>query len=102
MYTGAAFLEREVKKDFSVPPGTNIVLKKGQCIAVPLQSIHKDSEYYPDPDLFDPDRFENNEKLKRELMTWLPFGSGPRNWLETKLNEIQAPTFSNWFYLFNF
>lgn len=79
MYTGAAFLEREVKKDFSVP-GTKIVLKKGTCVAIPLHSIHNDPEYYPDPNLFDPNRFEDNEKMKRDLMTWLPFGSGPRNW----------------------
>lgn len=79
MYSGAAFVEREVKKDYPVP-GTNIVLKKGICVQMPLQSIHIDPEHYPDPDLFDPDRFEDNEKLKRDLMTWLPFGSGPRNW----------------------
>lgn len=72
-------MEREVKKDYPIL-GTNIVLKKGMCVQIPLQLIHNDPEYYPDPDLFDPDRFEDNEKSKRDLMTWLPFGSGPRNW----------------------
>lgn len=79
LYSGAGYLERDVKKDYPIP-GTNIVLKKGTNITVPLRSIHNDPEYYPEPELFNPDRFEEYKDLKRDLMTWLPFGSGPRNW----------------------
>lgn len=77
MYGSAAFLMRTVKNDYLIP-GTDIVLKKSVDVMIPLRSIHNDLEYYPDPQLFDPDRFNSDGKTKRNTMTWLPIGSGPR------------------------
>lgn len=79
MYGAAAFLTRQVKNDYLIPE-TKIVLKKGLDVIIPMRSIHNDREYYPNPDLFNPERFNSDEKMKRDSMAWLPFGSGPRNW----------------------
>lgn len=47
-------------------------------------------EYYPNPDKFDPNRFESEEKKKRDPMTWLGFGDGPRNCIAVKFGMMQS------------
>lgn len=44
-----------------------------------MYSLHHDPKYYPNPDIFDPDRFTPEEKSKRPNGTFLPFGDGPRH-----------------------
>lgn len=43
-----------------------------------MYSIHHDPKYYPNPDIFDPERFSPEEKAKRPSGTQLSFGDGPR------------------------
>lgn len=46
---------------------------------IPVFALHRDPEYYPNPDVFDPDRFTPENKKLRPPCTYLPFGDGPRN-----------------------
>jgi len=41
-------------------------------------ALHHDPKYYPEPEKFDPERFNENEKKKRHHYVYLPFGEGPR------------------------
>lgn len=72
-------ITRMTTKDYAIPD-TNIVIDKGTRLLIPVHAIHHDPEYYPDPERFDPDRFENKAKNARDPIKWLPFGSGPRTW----------------------
>lgn len=78
-YPPASFLTRQAINDYPVP-GSNVVIEKRSPVLIPIHAIHHDPEYYPNPEAFDPERFSNEEKLKRDPMTWLAFGSGPRYW----------------------
>lgn len=71
-------LNRICTKDYEVP-GTDLLLKKGQKVVIPVLGIHKDEEYYPDPDTFNPDRFSEKNSAERNPVTFLPFGFGPKN-----------------------
>lgn len=64
-------------KDYVVP-GTDIEIKKGVGVMIPVLGLQTDPEYYPNPDVFDPDRFSEEKKKERPGFTWLPFGEGPR------------------------
>lgn len=79
LHPPVAYLPRRAQMDYQVP-GTDIVLEKGRRLLIPIHAIHTDPEYYPNPEIFDPQRFSNDEKKKRDNMTFIPFGSGPRNW----------------------
>lgn len=66
-------------------PTTDIHLSKGTLITVPVFGLHRDPLIYPDPEKFDPERFNSNEIAARHPYAYLPFGEGPRSCIgETK------------------
>lgn len=40
-----------------------------------------DTVFSPNPIKFDPERFSDENKEDIKPQTYLPFGSGPRNWI---------------------
>lgn len=46
---------------------------------IPIHCYHHDPQYFPDPEKFDPDRFNEENRGKIDPDTYLPFGLGPRN-----------------------
>jgi cytochrome P450 family 6 len=78
MYPAAAtIMNRKCTRDYTIP-GTNLTIKKGQEVEVPVMGIHMDARYYPDPEKFDPERFSKEAKAARHPMAFLSFGQGPR------------------------
>ena len=70
-------LDRKCVKAYNIP-NTDIVIEKGCKVVIPSYAIHHDPRYYPDPDAFDPDRFQEENVKSRPSYTYLPFGEGPR------------------------
>ncbi|KAG8287495.1 hypothetical protein J6590_036364 [Homalodisca vitripennis] len=58
--------------------GRRVEIELGTSIVIPVQSIHHDPQYYPDPEVFDPERFSEENKAQRPSYTYVPFGEGPR------------------------
>lgn len=68
---------RVCNKSYKIPH-TDITLEKGTMVHISVQGVHRDPDYYPDPEKFDPDRFNEENKAKRHPYTFLAFGEGPR------------------------
>jgi cytochrome P450 family 6 len=68
---------RECTKNYTIP-GTQIVIEKGTPIIIPTFGLHNDPKYYPDPEQFIPERFSDEEMVKKYQYIYLPFGEGPR------------------------
>ncbi|KAI2474114.1 cytochrome P450 9e2 isoform X2 [Diabrotica virgifera virgifera] len=90
----AIMTERQCTKDYIIKPErpeeAPVTIKKGMSIWMPVYPIHRDSKYYPDPDKFDPDRFNEQNKSKINPYTYLPFGLGPRNCIGSRFALLEV------------
>jgi cytochrome P450 family 6 len=77
-YPPAHRLERRCVKEYKIPE-SDVIIPVGQIVAVPVQGIHHDEQYWPEPERFHPERFSAENKNSRNPYTYLPFGMGPRN-----------------------
>lgn len=55
-------------------PNTSLEVPQGVTVMVPILAIHLDENYYPDPQKFDPERFNDENVNNRPAFTYLPFG----------------------------
>ena len=58
--------------------GLTCILKPGTSILIPASGLQMDSKYWTDPEIFNPERFSEEQKKNRHKYTFLPFGEGPR------------------------
>uniref|UniRef100_A0A0K0FVA3 Cytochrome P450 n=1 Tax=Strongyloides venezuelensis TaxID=75913 RepID=A0A0K0FVA3_STRVS len=56
-----------------------IDFEPGVSISVPIFNLHYDEDIYPEPNIFDPERFSPEQKAGRDPLYYMPFGYGPRN-----------------------
>lgn len=89
MYGPIFQLLRKASTDYKVP-GSNLIIRKGTLILIPTYAIHMDSENYPEPEKFDPERFSDKNKANRHSMAFLPFGNGPRNCIGLRFGLMQS------------
>lgn len=82
-WTGALIMDRMCTKTYKIPAENSeekdLVLNVGDCVWIPLHAIHYDPKYYPNPERFDPERFNEENRKNINPYTYIPFGSGPRN-----------------------
>lgn len=76
-YPPVSRLERRAARDGLKVGG--VELYKDQRVEVPTYAVHMDPEYYPEPKVFNPERFMPENKANLVPYTYLPFGTGPRN-----------------------
>ncbi|XP_012288645.1 probable cytochrome P450 6a14 [Orussus abietinus] len=69
--------------------GLTCRVEPGTRILIPVHDLHKDPEYWTDPESFDPDRFSAEEKQNRPKFVFLPFGEGPRMCVGMRLAMMQ-------------
>jgi len=68
-------IDRQCCKDITYG---NFTIKKGMNVQIPVYTLHHSEEYFPNPEVFDPDRFSPENKANIIPYTYLPFGGGPR------------------------
>ncbi|XP_076235757.1 uncharacterized protein LOC143180108 [Calliopsis andreniformis] len=80
LFPALGVLSKNCTEEFELQgsDGMQVRVKPGTEIAIPLYGLHKDPEYWHDPEVFDPERFSPERKQSIEKMAFLPFGEGPR------------------------
>lgn len=83
LWPPAMFLDRICTKPLTIEDydGTEIKFEKGDAINIPVYCLHTDPESFPNPLVFDPERFsvENRGNIKQG--SYIPFGGKSRNFL---------------------
>ncbi|HET8906043.1 MAG TPA: cytochrome P450 [Ktedonobacterales bacterium] len=68
--------------EFSIPAGTRVLYS--------IYLTHRDKKHWPQPEVFDPDRFLPAQGSARPPYTYLPFGGGPRNCIGAAFAQAEA------------
>ncbi|GAB6028359.1 hypothetical protein CHUAL_002527 [Chamberlinius hualienensis] len=79
--------ERECVSDAQVG---YLTIQKGTIVSIPIHAIHWDEKNYPNPEKFDPERFNPDNKKAINPYTYLPFGIGPRNCIGMRFALMEA------------
>lgn len=82
------FLMRTANNAYPVPD-SDLVIPKGTLLIIPTYALQHDPDYFPDPDRFDPERFNETNRAKRHPFVYLPFGEGPRNCIGMRFGLMQ-------------
>lgn len=88
----ATLTDRQNNKDyvFDDERGLKFVIEKGNTLWFPILAIHHDPKYYPNPEQFDPERFNDENQSRLTPGTYLPFGAGPRNCIGQRLALMEV------------
>jgi cytochrome P450 len=88
LYPPAWTLARKVLKDDPLPSG--LTLPAG-CEAILVQYIcHRNGKYFPEPDKFNPNRFDPETKPYCPQYAYFPFGGGPRYCIGESFAKLEA------------
>ncbi|XP_037039476.1 probable cytochrome P450 6g2 [Bradysia coprophila] len=90
LYPILPFLDREcdAMEGYSMEPYSSFKIPRGMPVYIPIYSLQRDPEYFPDPDHFIPERFYSNNGTTNEFL-WLPFSNGPRNCIGERFAMMQ-------------
>ena len=88
MYPPAPRASRECKQTCAVTD--DLIIEKGIDINFPIFLVHRNPEYWPNPDKFNPERFNPTNEESYPLFAYLPFGEGPRNCIGKRLGLLET------------
>lgn len=63
-----------------------VPLKAGVSVQIPTPAMHRDPAYFPDPDLFKPERFLDGSST---LAAFMSFGDGPKICIGKRLSMLE-------------
>jgi len=69
---------RRLDSDVTLP-SCGMFLPKNTAVLVPIYLVHRNPEFWPDPEAFIPERFSRENTIKRHPFAFQAFSSGPRN-----------------------
>jgi cytochrome P450 len=87
LYPPAWGMARQVIKDFElrgyrIPAGSNVVMSQWV--------MHRDSRFFSNPEKFDPDRWNTEQRHKLPKFAYFPFGGGPRQCIGASFAMMEA------------
>lgn len=94
LYPPVVILDRVCVKSFDLPsptPNTNgITVSPGSKFWIAAYAMHRDPKYFPNPDEFIPDRFNDENKDNILPYSFVPFGIGPRKCIGERFGMMET------------
>ncbi|XP_044731389.1 cytochrome P450 6k1-like [Chrysoperla carnea] len=87
LYPSLGFLDREAMSTYTFP-GTDLTIDKGTPVIISLTGLHRDPQYFENPEVYDPERFNDENKSKFPPFAYIPFGEGPRNCVGARFGMV--------------
>ena len=87
MYSPAWVIPRRCVAD-DVIDGHRIA--RGSTVLIPIDALHHDARFWPDPERFDPGRFMPDRARSHHRSAYLPFGGGRRICIGSSFALIEA------------
>ncbi|XP_076278079.1 cytochrome P450 4g15 [Lasioglossum baleicum] len=78
MYPPVPIIAREIKTDLKLASG-DYTIPAGCTVVVATIRMHRDENFYPNPDTFNPDNFLPENTANRHYYAFVPFSAGPRS-----------------------
>jgi len=75
LYPPVYFFSREVGEPVEV---AGYLMRPGSQVFLFPYLTQRDPRWFPDPEAFEPRRFEPDRESQRPALAWFPFGAGPR------------------------
>jgi len=86
----ALLTDRLCNRDYTLEyDDKKITIKKGDKLFLPIYGLHMNSEYFPNPEKFDPERYNEENVGTITPGTYIPFGTGPRNCIGSRFALMQ-------------
>ncbi|KAL1509573.1 hypothetical protein ABEB36_004286 [Hypothenemus hampei] len=90
----ALFVDRVCTKPYTIEPKypdeKPVVFKVGDSLWLPIFGLHRDSKYFPESEVFDPERFSDENREQIIPYSYIPFGSGPRNCIGSRFAILEC------------
>ncbi|XP_026726537.1 probable cytochrome P450 6a13 [Trichoplusia ni] len=87
-YPPIGVIQRLCTKETVLPSG--VPIEKDVICMIPVYAMHRDEKIYPNPDLFDPDRFDTDLQSGKGKYSYLPFGEGNRICIGNRFARLQV------------
>ncbi|KAI4475760.1 hypothetical protein M0802_015037 [Mischocyttarus mexicanus] len=81
LYPSVHFISRYITDDMQLK---NYLIPAGTNVQVNIINLHRNPEFWPNPDVFDPDRFLPENINERNPFCYIPFSAGLRNCIGQK------------------
>uniref|UniRef100_T1HL42 Uncharacterized protein n=1 Tax=Rhodnius prolixus TaxID=13249 RepID=T1HL42_RHOPR len=87
LYPSVPYISRLLTEDLKLHG--NLVLPDGINVIVLPYFLHRDAQYFPDPEVFNPERFTIENCKARHPFSYIPFSAGPRNCIGQKFAMME-------------
>ncbi|XP_072457306.1 cytochrome P450 4F2-like isoform X2 [Notamacropus eugenii] len=77
LHPPVGMVSRYCTKDIQLPDGR--IIPKGNICLISILGTHYNPSVWPNPEVYDPNRFDINNSQKISPLAFIPFSAGPRN-----------------------
>ncbi|XP_067139191.1 cytochrome P450 4c3-like isoform X1 [Centruroides vittatus] len=82
-------ITRLCTEDFKIK---NYTIPRGTTLSLFIYALHRDPKVFPNPEVFDPDRFLPENCIGRHPYSFIPFSAGSRNCIGQKYAMMELKT----------